>query len=129
MIKNGDKILVCLSGGKDSLSLLHTIKQAQFVMAKEGISFTFGAVTVDPKHSGYNPRPLIPYLKSLGVPYFYEEQCIMDSAMEKGPENVSSICSFCSRMKRGRIYASARNNGYNVLALGMLKNVGFFFNF
>jgi len=119
MIKDGDKVLVCLSGGKDSLSLLHTMKQAQHVLAKEGISFTFGAVTVDPQHSGFDPRPLIPYLKSLGVPYFYEEQGIMDTALEKGPETVSSICSFCSRMKRGRIYAAARQNGYNVLALGL----------
>ncbi|CAL8115207.1 unnamed protein product [Orchesella dallaii] len=118
MIKDGDKILVCLSGGKDSLSLLHTMKQLQFILAKSGINFTFGAMTVDPKHSGYDPRPLIPYLESLGVPYFYEEQGIMPVALEKGPENVTSICSFCSRMKRGRIYACARTNGYNVLALG-----------
>ncbi|ODN03689.1 tRNA 2-thiocytidine biosynthesis protein TtcA [Orchesella cincta] len=118
MIKDGDKILVCLSGGKDSLSLLHTMKQLQYILGKADINFTFGAMTVDPKHSGYDPKPLIPYLESLGVPYFYEEQGIMPVAMEKGPENVSSICSFCSRMKRGRIYACARTNGYNVLALG-----------
>ena len=118
MIKDGDKVLVCLSGGKDSLSLLHCIRQAQFLLAKEGINFTFGASTVDPKHPGFNPKPLIPYLKSLGVPYFYEEQDIMDTALEQGPENVTSICSYCSRMKRGRLYATARKNGYNVLAFG-----------
>lgn len=97
------------------------MKQLQFIMAKNGVSFTFGATTVDPKHSGYDPRPLIPYLESLGVPYFFEEQEIMPTAMEKGPENVTSICSFCSRMKRGRIYACARRNGYNVLALGKCR--------
>lgn len=107
-----------MSGGKDSLSLLHTMKQAQYALAKENITFTMGAVTVDPKHSGFDPSPLIPYMKSLGVPYFFEEQCIMQTAMEKGPEQVSSICSFCSRLKRGRLYSCARKNGYNVLALG-----------
>lgn len=92
MIKNDDKLLVCLSGGKDSLSLLHTIKQVQYVLAKEGVVFTFGAVTVDPGSSSYDPKPLIPYLSSLGVPYFFEEQGIMPTALEKGPSCVTSIC-------------------------------------
>src|SRR5688572_19550878 len=118
MIENGDRILVCLSGGKDSLSLLHTMKQFQHVFAKDGITYTLAAITVDPGSSAYNPRPLIPYLESLGIPYLYEEQGIMPTAMEKGPECVTSICSFCSRLKRGRIYAAARENGYNVLAFG-----------
>lgn len=99
------------------------MKQLQYILAKNGVSFTFGATTVDPKHSGYDPRPLIPYLEALEVPYFFEEQEIMPLAMEKGSENVTSICSFCSRMKRGRIYACARKNGYNVLAFGMLFTI------
>jgi len=115
MIKNGDRLLVCLSGGKDSLSLLHAVKQYQYVCKSKNINFEFGAVTVDPKTSAYNPSALKPYLTELGVPYFYEEQCIIDSAASVDP---ASICSFCSRMKRGRIYATARANGYNVLALG-----------
>ena len=115
MIKDGDKLLVCLSGGKDSLSLLHCVRQYQFYAKNQGISFKFGAVTVDPMSSAYDPRPLIPYLEQLGVEYFYEQQDIMSQAMES---NASSICAFCSRMKRGRIYAAARKNGYNVLALG-----------
>jgi len=115
MIRNGDKLLVCLSGGKDSLSLLHAVRQFQFYAKKQGISFQFGAVTVDPMSSAYDPRPLIPYLEQLGVEYFYEQQDIMSQAMNS---NATSICAFCSRMKRGRIYAAARKNGYNVLALG-----------
>jgi selenocysteine lyase/cysteine desulfurase/tRNA(Ile)-lysidine synthase TilS/MesJ len=115
MIKDGDKLLVCLSGGKDSLSLLHAVRQYQFYAKNQGVTFQFGAVTVDPMSSAYDPRPLIPYLEQLGVEYFYEQQDIMSQAMQT---NASSICAFCSRMKRGRIYAAARKNGYNVLALG-----------
>ena len=55
------------------------------------------------------------YVESLGVPYFYETEEIFTWAAEKKP---SSICSFCARMKRGKLYACARREGYNVLALG-----------
>ncbi|KAG1696995.1 tRNA-cytidine(32) 2-sulfurtransferase [Nymphon striatum] len=117
MIKNHDRLLVCLSGGKDSLSLLHMIKQYQFIAQKKGITFSLGAVTVDPQTESYNPSSLKEYLAKLNVPYFYEEQCIIEQAATL-PEQCTSICSFCSRMKRGRIYACARREGYNVLALG-----------
>eukprot|EP00094_Tigriopus_californicus_P006977 TCALIF_06718-PA protein Name:"Similar to ttcA tRNA 2-thiocytidine biosynthesis protein TtcA (Nitrosococcus oceani (strain ATCC 19707 / NCIMB 11848))" AED:0.00 eAED:0.00 QI:0/0/0/0.5/1/1/2/0/980 len=115
MIRDGDRVLVCLSGGKDSLSLLHAMKQYQYYGKKNGIQFDLGAVTVDPLSSAYDPRPLIPYLEELHVPYLYEEQAIMEQALAA---NCSSICAFCSRMKRGRIYASARREKYNVLAMG-----------
>nr|XP_018898965.1 PREDICTED: uncharacterized protein LOC109031724 [Bemisia tabaci] len=115
MIKDGDRVMVCLSGGKDSLSLLHTLHQFQYYAKSKGISFKLGAATVDPGSSAYNPQPLIPYLKLLGVHYLYEKQPILEQAASV---NCSSICSFCSRMKRGRLYAAARNNNYNVLALG-----------
>lgn len=140
MLCDGDRVLVCLSGGKDSLSLLHTLWQYRFLSRAKGINFTIGAVTVDPGSASYNPRPLIPYLAALGVPYFYEEQgmlhiicyslcsCgvmlrhvhyvgILQKALSLG-EDCVSICSFCSRMKRGRLYSCARREGYNVLALG-----------
>ena len=74
MIRDGDRVLVCLSGGKDSLSLLHTLRQYQFVSEARGVRFSLGAVTVDPGSTSYNPRPLIPYLAALNLPYFYEEQ-------------------------------------------------------
>ena len=80
MIKDGDRILVCLSGGKDSLSLLHTMRQYQFYSSNQRdnpIKFDLGALTIDPLSSAYDPRPLIPYLKELGIPYLYEEQAIM----------------------------------------------------
>ena len=111
MIQPGDKVLVCLSGGKDSLSLLHTMKQYQFYTKG---SFQLGAMTIDPQSSAYDPRPLIPYLAQLKVPYLYEEQDIMKAAKEA---NCSSICAFCSRMKRGRMYAAARREGKIFFAL------------
>nr|CAD7605906.1 unnamed protein product [Timema genevievae] len=116
MIRDGDRVMVCLSGGKDSLSLLHTLHQYQFYARAKGIQFTLGAATVDPGSTAYNPRPLIPYLQALDVHYLYEEQPILQQASEL--DNCTSVCSFCSRMKRGRLYSAARSNDYNVLALG-----------
>ena len=74
MIKPGDRVLVCLSGGKDSLTLLHAMKQYQYYTK---MAFDLGAMTIDPQSSAYDPRPLIPYLKELNVPYLYEEQVII----------------------------------------------------
>jgi len=74
MIQDGDRVLVCLSGGKDSLSLLHTLNQYKYYASSKGINFRLGAATVDPISSSYDPKPLIPYLEALGVDYLYEEQ-------------------------------------------------------
>ncbi|XP_066919194.1 uncharacterized protein [Clytia hemisphaerica] len=116
MIEDGDRVLICLSGGKDSLSMLHIIRQYQFYAKGKNIFFQFGAMTVDPQSAGYDPSPLIGYCKSLGVEYHYEEQDII--GMASNLPVCESICSFCSRMKRGRIYACARREKYNVIALG-----------
>ncbi|XP_070553700.1 LOW QUALITY PROTEIN: uncharacterized protein [Ptychodera flava] len=116
MIEDGDRVLLCLSGGKDSLCLLHVLRQYQFYAKKKGVNFELGAVTVDPQTTSYDPSPLKEYLRALGVPYFYEEQRILEQA--KNLAVCESICSFCSRMKRGRIYQCARRQGYNVLAMG-----------
>ena len=75
MISNGDRVLVCVSGGKDSLSLLHTLRQYQRQAYRYGIEFKLGAITVDPGSAAYDPSPLIPYMETLGVPYYYERQC------------------------------------------------------
>eukprot|EP00049_Salpingoeca_infusionum_P010822 m.186635 g.186635 ORF g.186635 m.186635 type:complete len:1101 (+) comp14759_c0_seq2:41-3343(+) len=116
MIQDGDRVLLCISGGKDSLTMLHAIKQAQYVLRANGVNFTLGAATVDPGTEAYNPRPLQAYMKALGVPYFYESQRIIGAAAKLS--TLSSICSYCSRMKRGRLYACARREGYNVLMFG-----------
>ncbi|KAK5982974.1 tRNA 2-thiocytidine biosynthesis protein ttcA [Trichostrongylus colubriformis] len=117
MIKEGDKVLVCLSGGKDSLSLLHILHFYQMRCRKnKSTNFELGAITVDPGSTAYNPRPLIDYCRSLNIDYFYEEQDIIGAARKLN--NVRSICAFCSRMKRGRLAAAAQLHGWNVLAMG-----------
>lgn len=75
MINNGDRVLVCVSGGKDSLSLLHTLRHHQQRSKRFGVEFDLGVVTVDPGSSAYDPSVLIPYMNQLGIPYFYERQC------------------------------------------------------
>jgi len=80
------------------------------------IKFDIGAVTIDPMVSEYKPQPLIPYMKQIGVPYWIESDALVDRARESMQKN--SICSFCSRMKRGMIYNCARREGYTVVAMG-----------
>ncbi|KAI3379273.1 hypothetical protein SNEBB_010898 [Seison nebaliae] len=117
MIRNNDRVLVCLSGGKDSLTLLQSMRFLQFYLEAQNIQFELGALTIDPQSADYDPSPLKLYLKELNVPYLYEEQNIIQQAKDLGDE-CRSICSFCSRMKRGRMYTAARREGWNVLALG-----------
>ena len=112
MIREGDRVLLGLSGGKDSLALLHLLTHFQ---RHAPIDFSIGAVTVDPQADSFDPSPLIPYMKKLGIDYHYRREPIVELA-EKHMDN-QSYCSFCSRMKRGIMYSTARGNDYNVLAL------------
>jgi tRNA 2-thiocytidine biosynthesis protein TtcA len=113
MIRAGDRILLGLSGGKDSLSMLHVLRHMQ---KHAPIRFAVGAITVDPQVEGFDPSQLQAYLHELGVPHHYVRQPIMDRAKTHMQGN--SYCSWCARMKRGAMYATARAEGYNVLALG-----------
>ena len=113
MLHPNDRILVCVSGGKDSLTLLHVMLN---IRRKIPFKIDVGAMTVDPMSEDFDPSPLIDYMKSLGVPYFFESDKILDNA-KKSLQN-DSICSFCARMKRGIIYNCARREKYNVVALG-----------
>lgn len=112
MIKEGDRVLLGLSGGKDSLSLLHILHHLQ---RHAPINFSLGAITVDPEIEGFDPSTLKSYLAELNIPYFYESHDITTQA-EAQMKN-DSFCSFCSRMKRGIMYSTARRENYNVLAL------------
>ena len=112
LIREGDRILLGLSGGKDSLSLLHIINHFQ---RHAPIKFEFAAVTIDPQSGTFDPSPMIPYLQALGITYYYVREPILKLA-ETHMDN-DSYCAFCSRMKRGLMYRTAREHGYNVLAL------------
>ena len=112
MIRDGDRVLLGLSGGKDSLSLLHILLHLQ---RHAKIRFTVGAVTVDPMTDGFDPSPLKVYVPALDVAYYYQRQPIMERAQQHMGND--SFCAWCARMKRGVMYATARREGYNVLAL------------
>ncbi len=112
MIRPGDKVLVAVSGGKDSLSLLHVLLHLK---RHAPVGFEMAVITVDPQIEDFNPAPLKPYMQRLGVKYFYQSQPIMQRAVRHMGKD--SYCSFCARMKRGIMYATARREGYNVLAM------------
>ncbi len=113
MIREGDRVLLGLSGGKDSLTLLHVLEHFR---RHAPVRFELGAATVDPQSPDFDPRPLVPYLESFGIPYHLCSEPIVALAREKMRND--SFCAFCARMKRGILYGAARRHGYNVLALG-----------
>jgi tRNA 2-thiocytidine biosynthesis protein TtcA len=113
MVRPHDRVLVGLSGGKDSLTLLHVLRN---VKRRCGFPFDLAAATVDPMTPEYNPESLGEYCRSLGVEHFMLKEPIMQIAKTKMKNE--SICAFCARMKRGLLYNCMRTNGYNVLALG-----------
>jgi len=112
MIKAEDKVLLALSGGKDSLSLLHILA---YLQRHAPIHFDLGVITVDPQIPGFDPSPLKSYLAQLNFSYFYHTQPIMEEAQHRLKGN--SFCAYCARIKRGIMYSTARQHKYNVLAL------------
>lgn len=113
MIRPGDRLLLALSGGKDSLSLLHVLLSLR---ARAPIPFELAAATVDPCIAGFDPSFLKEYVPALGIPYFYERQQIVERAADT--MHGDSFCSYCARMRRGILYATARRERYNVLVMG-----------
>ncbi|MEK9575794.1 MAG: ATP-binding protein [Gammaproteobacteria bacterium] len=113
LINDSDRILIAVSGGKDSMSLFHILSHFKLVAP---IKFEIGVITIDPEIEGFDPQKLKKYFKKIGVDYFYKEYSIMEQA--KKSMNGDSFCAFCSRIKRGLMYQVARENNYNVLALG-----------
>lgn len=112
MIQDGDRVLLGLSGGKDSLSLLVVLKHLQ---RHAPIKFELAACTINPEIEGFDPSPLKEWCKTMEVPYFFESEDMVGLAQAHMKGN--SFCSFCSRQKRGKLYSTCRREGYNVLAL------------
>jgi tRNA(Ile)-lysidine synthase TilS/MesJ len=112
MIGDGDRLLLGLSGGKDSLSLLHVLGHLQTYAP---VKFELAVATVDPCIDGFDPSPLKDYLENLGITYYYRKQEIASQAEQN--MDGDSFCSYCSRMRRGILYSTAREHGCNKLVL------------
>ncbi len=114
MIEDGDLVMVCLSGGKDSYTmldiLLHLKKHAP-------IHFDIKAVNLDQKQPDFPEHVLPDYLRKLGVDYHIIEQDTFSIVKEKTPEG-KTYCGLCSRLRRGSLYTYARQIGANKIALG-----------
>uniref|UniRef100_A0A0G4F6Q6 C2H2-type domain-containing protein n=1 Tax=Chromera velia CCMP2878 TaxID=1169474 RepID=A0A0G4F6Q6_9ALVE len=113
MIREGDRVLVGLSGGKDSLSMLHLLRD---LSRRAPVRFEVAAATVDPQTPEYKPHSLMEYCKELGITYHFLSFPLIELA--KHHMQRQSVCAFCSRMKRGILYSCMRKYGYTVLALG-----------
>lgn len=114
MIEDGDHIMVCISGGKDSYTMLDMFIHFQ---RYGDIPFEITVVNMDQKQPGFPEKVLPEYLNKLGVCFQIVEKDTYSIVMDKIPEG-KTMCSLCSRLRRGTLYDKARELGCNKLALG-----------